>query len=349
MKEAKYSIDVNAGTDLQGLNTFGVPASAPAFTSIHSPRQIEAIARAFDPEDLLILGGGSNVLFLENPKKFVLHNQLIGRGIMSRKGNTAIIAAAGGENWHDLVAWSLEMGLGGLENLSLIPGSVGAAPMQNIGAYGVELSRVLHRVRAIDLKTGKWVLFDAEDCGFGYRTSRFKTADKGRYFIAEVQLRLTTTKHAADTSYGAINQELAIRNISRPTPADISTAVVAIRKSRLPDPKKLGNGGSFFKNPIVPRKTYQHIRERYPDLKSFPVDKDRVKIPAAWLIEKAGWKGKRIGQVGTSPQHALVIVNYGNGTGREVWQFAIQVRDAVHERFGVELEPEVNLVGDLSQ
>lgn len=349
MKQAIYSIEVNAGTDLQGLNSFGVPVSAPAFTSIHSPREIEAIARAFDPDDLLILGGGSNMLFLGNPQKFVLHNQLIGRGIMSRQGNTAIIAAAGGEDWHDLVTWSLKMGLGGLENLSLIPGSVGAAPMQNIGAYGVELSGLLHRVRAMDLKTGKWVLFDAEDCGFGYRTSRFKTIDKGRYFIAEVQLRLTIHEHAVVTSYGAISQELAKRNITKPTPADISTAVVAIRKRTLPDPKKLGNGGSFFKNPIVFRKTYQHIRERFPDLTSYPVDDQHVKISAAWLIEKTGWKGKRIGQVGTSPKHALVLVNYGSGTGLEIWSLARQIKASVLERFGVELEPEVNLVGDLPQ
>lgn len=349
MKEAIYSIDVDAGRDLRGLNSFGVPASAPAFTSVHSPREIEAIARAFDPDDLLILGGGSNMLFIGNPQKFVLHNQLIGRGIMSRTGNTAIVAAAGGENWHDLVTWSLKMGLGGLENLSLIPGSVGAAPMQNIGAYGVELSDVLHRVRAMDLKTGKWVLFDAGDCGFGYRTSRFKTVDKGRYFIAEVQLQLTIKEHTAFTSYGAIKQELAIRNITKPTPADISTAVVAIRKRKLPDPKKLGNAGSFFKNPIVLRKTYQHIRERFPDLKSYPVDDQYVKIPAAWLIENTGWKGKRVGQVGTSPKHALVLVNHGKGTGQEIWALARQIKASVLERFGVELEPEVNLIGDLSQ
>jgi len=348
MKKAKYSIEVKTGTNLQGLNTFGVPASAPAFTTIHSPREIEAIARAFDPQDLFVLGGGSNVLFLENPRKFVLHNQLIGRGIMSRQGNTTIIAAAGGENWHELVAWSLKMGLGGLENLSLIPGSVGAAPIQNIGAYGVELSSVLHKIRAMDLKTGKWVLFDAEDCGFGYRTSRFKTVDKGRYFIAEVQFRLTTNKHAAYTSYGAINQELVVRNITKPTPVDISKAVVAIRKSKLPDPKKMGNGGSFFKNPIVPRKTYQHIRERFPGLGSYPVDDQRVKLPAAWLIEKAGWKGKRVGQVGISPKHALVLVNYGDGTGKDIWGLAREIQASVLERFGVELEPEVNLIGELA-
>jgi len=348
MKEARFSIEVDSGTDLKGLNSFGVPASAPAFTTIHSPRQIEAIARAFDPDDLFVLGEGSNVLFLDNPRKFVLHNQLIGRGIMSRNGNTAIIAAAGGENWHDLVTWSLEMGLGGLENLSLIPGSVGASPIQNIGAYGVELSDILHRVRAMDLKTGKWVLFDAEDCGFGYRNSRFKSLDKGRFFIAEVQLRLTTSKHVSHTSYGAINQELAIRNITDPTPTDISRAVVSIRKSKLPDPKILGNGGSFFKNPVVLRKTYQHIRERFPDLKAYPIDDDWVKIPAAWLIEKAGWKGRRLGSVGVSPDHALVLVHYGQGTGQEVWRLAQQVQAAVLERFEVELEPEVHIIGDLT-
>lgn len=341
----KNEIEVRSGVDLQKLNTFGVPARAAAFSTIHSPRQLNLVARNFDPEEVFILGGGSNILFLGNPGKWVLHNQLIGRGIMSNRQGVAIVAAGGGENWHDFVRWTLDMGLGGLENLSLIPGTVGAAPIQNIGAYGVELQDVFHALKAMDLKNGTWHTFTAEECAFSYRNSLFKSEDPGRFFIAEVQLRLTVRDHRIHTEYGAIRSELAQMGVDRPTPRDIGKAVMAIRRRKLPNPQHLGNAGSFFKNPVIPRQQFKGLRERFPDIVNYPVDDRHVKVPAAWLIDHCGWKGKSENGVGSFRNQALVLVNEGGATGEAVWAFAQKISASVSARFNIDLEPEVNLIG----
>ena len=344
MNRIRYEIEVQSGVDLTHLNTFGVPSTAAAYTAIQSPRQLEMVARSFAAEEVLILGGGSNMLFLHSPQRWVLHNQLVGRGIMSSRNGFSIVAAAGGEDWHEFVKWTLAMGLGGLENLSLIPGTVGAAPIQNIGAYGVELQDVFHSLKAMDLQEGIWKTFTKEDCQFGYRNSLFKEEYPGRYFIAEVQFKLTNRNHVLKMDYGAIPDQLSNMGVSEPQPQAISEAVIAIRQRKLPDPSTIGNAGSFFKNPIIPLIHFKKLRERFPEMVHYPAGDGLVKVPAGWLIDACGWKGKSEGAVGSYKHQALVLINQGNATGNAVWAFAKKIKQSVRQRFDIELEPEVNLI-----
>ena len=339
------TMEVWTRESLQTKNTFGVPCTALAYAPIRVREHLDTVGRVFEPHEVFILGGGSNILFLSSPRKLVLHNQLRGYRIDKEEDNTAIVAAAGGEDWHQFVQWTLQQGFGGLENLSLIPGSVGAAPIQNIGAYGVELSQVLYDLEAYDLVRGEWRRFTPEECAFGYRDSHFKRQGKGRYFITEVRFRLTVFEHELNTSYGAISQELAHRGITDPEPEDISKVVTAIRQQKLPNPAELGNAGSFFKNPIIKRALFSRLRKTFPEMVHYPVSPKYVKIPAGWLIEQCGWRGQRRDWVGSYAKQSLVLVNYGHATGHDIWGFAQAIKQSVFEKFGITLEEEVNIVG----
>ncbi|MBK7338277.1 MAG: UDP-N-acetylmuramate dehydrogenase [Saprospirales bacterium] len=327
---------------LTPYNTFALPARAAFFLEVNSEEELRQALRECTPP-LLLLGGGSNMLLTRDWPGTVIRMAIKGRELMEETSDSALVAAGAGENWHELVTWTLEQNLGGLENLSLIPGSVGAAPIQNIGAYGVELTQVFDHLEAMELSSGAIHTFDRAACRFGYRDSVFKQELKGKYAITRVFLRLQK-KPALNTGYGAIRDILAEWGIAAPTIHDVSRAVIHIRRSKLPDPALLGNAGSFFKNPEVEAAQLQALLQAHPNLVHYPLPGGRAKIPAGWLIEQCGWKGKRVGNTGCHAQQALVLVNYGGATGAEIWEHARRVADSVKEQFGVELGVEVNVV-----
>jgi UDP-N-acetylmuramate dehydrogenase len=292
----------------------------------------------------MFIGGGSNVLLTQDLDQQVIINQTKGITTIREDQDDIELAVASGENWHELVLHCIAKGYGGLENMSLIPGSVGAAPMQNIGAYGKEVKDVLTYVEALDLQTRELVRFTNAACKFGYRDSIFKKEAKGNYFISSVGLRLTKRNHAINTSYGDIEAWLVERDITVPTIKNVSDAVIAIRQSKLPDPAELGNSGSFFKNPIIEQAHFDTLSANYPDIKSYPAGAGLVKVPAGWLIESLGWKGKRIGNTGSHAKQALVLVNYGNATGSEVFTLAKQIQQSVWDTYQIPLEMEVNVM-----
>lgn len=309
---------------------------------VHSAK----VLAAFLPKNkkkLFVLGGGSNLLLTKDIEALVLKNEIKGIKIIRSFRHCVHVAIGGGEVWHSFVLWAIQKKLGGVENLSLIPGTVGAAPIQNIGAYGVELKDIFVKLEAIDLKTGKTRIFYKKDCQFGYRDSIFKKSLKGKVLITKVVLRLSK-KHRINASYGAIRSMLEKKQIKQPGIRDISEAVIAIRSSKLPDPAQLGNAGSFFKNPEIAQTTFNRLQKRFPNIVFYQLPEKRVKVPAGWLIEQCGWKGKRIGNTGSHAQQALVIVNYGGATGEEVKTHATNVIASVKEKFGITLVPEVNII-----
>ena len=327
--------------ELKSLNTFGLSAKAAKYTEVHSIADIQlAIKTGVEP--FHILGGGSNLLLTGDLEGIVIKNDIKGISIMAETPEEVVVAVGGGDSWHGLVLWALKHDFGGIENLSLIPGSVGAAPIQNIGAYGVELKDVFYQLEAVNMLTGKVEIFDSQACQFGYRDSVFKNELKGQYIIAKVILRLSK-RHELRTSYGAISEVLSKKNIKNPTIQNVSDAVVEIRQSKLPDPAELGNSGSFFKNPEVDITHFQALRIRFPHIVFYELPDGKIKIPAGWLIEQAGWKGKRIGDAGVHEKQALVLVNYGNATGNDVLVLANRVQFDVMEKFGIGLVPEVNI------
>lgn len=291
----------------------------------------------------MILGGGSNVLFTRNWLGLIAQMCIPGVEIVSESDEHVQVAAGAGENWHQLVLWAVERGFGGIENMSLIPGTVGAAPMQNIGAYGVEIKDVFHSLEAVDLKTGKIVRFYKEDCSFGYRFSIFKGEQKGNFIITKVFLTLNKNP-ILNTSYGAIEQTLGEMAIDKPTIKDVSQAVINIRQSKLPDPMDIGNAGSFFKNPVIETAHYEALEALYPEIPHYKISDEEEKIPAAWLIEKCGWKGHRRGEIGVHDKQALVLVNHGGGKGIEIRKLAMEIMRSVQKEFQIDLEPEVNMV-----
>jgi UDP-N-acetylmuramate dehydrogenase len=329
--------------ELLPFNTFGLSAKAAHFVVVDSPASVrKAIANAIAP--VRILGGGSNILFAHDVAGLLLKNEIKGITVVRQWPGRVHVRVGGGENWHDFVCWAVENGYGGVENLSLIPGTVGAAPIQNIGAYGVELKDVFVRLTALDLQTGRTRSFSKVECAFGYRDSVFKRTAKDRYLITEVVLSLTVGKHRINTSYGDISKTLEAHGVTGvPTIAQISAAVIAIRSSKLPDPKVIGNCGSFFKNPEVPAEVLQNIRTTHPNAPGYDLPAGQVKIPAGWLIEQCGWKGKRVGNTGSYEKQALVLVNHGGATGAEVRQLASDIIASVQAKFGVALEAEVNI------
>jgi len=333
--------------ELKHITTFGVPASARYFTIVKSEEDfIDAISFLKNNKlSYLILGGGSNLLFTQNFSGIVIKNELKGIEIVSETDDEVVVKVGSGEVWHELVLWSVGNGYGGLENLSLIPGSCGAAPIQNIGAYGVELKDVFVSCSFVTVNSGVRSNYSKNECSFGYRDSVFKRKLKGEVFITDITLRLSKNP-VVNTSYGAISGHLSKMNIdsASATPKDVSEAVIKIRQSKLPDPALLGNAGSFFKNPVVTNNKFDELKTLWPEIVGYPVNDRHTKLAAGWLIENCDWKGKRIGEVGSHKDQALVLVNFGNATGFEVYELAIMIQKSVNEKFGVKIEPEVNII-----
>jgi UDP-N-acetylmuramate dehydrogenase len=330
--------------DISAFNTMGVSAKVRYFVSVKSVEELKEVLADSRVQELpkFMLGGGSNVLFLSDFEGAVIHMNIKGKEVVAESNETILLKIGAGENWHELVLYCVEQGWGGVENLSLIPGSVGAAPIQNIGAYGVELEEVFESLEAVEIQSGAVKTFTKEQCHFGYRDSVFKNDLKGKYVIASVTLGLQKAPRV-DISYQALSEKLAQEGIDQPDIKDISKAVIEIRQSKLPDPAEIGNTGSFFKNPVLSAPKFEELQKKHPDIPHYPVG-EAVKVPAAWLIDQCGWKGKRFGDAGVHEMQALVIVNYGNATGSEIWGLAQKVQESVKERFGVALTPEVNIV-----
>ncbi len=329
---------------LKTHNTFGIDAQATGFVSVTSIEELRTVLSEHKNEAKLILGGGSNMLLTKNVDKLVIHVNLKGKEIVQENEDFVWVKAAAGENWHEFVLWCIDQNFGGIENMSLIPGNVGSAPIQNIGAYGVELKDTFDSCEALLLDSLQVKSFAKADCKFGYRESIFKQDLKDQCVIVSVTLKLTKKNHVLHTQYGSIGDEMTKNNILNPTIKDISNTVIAIRKSKLPDPKELGNSGSFFKNPVVPKSLYDQVALQYPNMPSYKVSETEVKVPAGWLIEQAGYKGKRIGDAGVHKNQALVLVNYGNATGSEILDLAHEVQRAILEKFGISIETEVNIL-----
>lgn len=333
-------------TSLKTYNTFGIDAQAAAFIEISSEGQLKDLLAQNGPKDYFILGGGSNMLLCNDLDKTVLYINNKGIREIARNDREVILGFQAGENWHQTVMYCVENDLGGIENLALIPGKIGAAPIQNIGAYGVELKDVFVSCSAVEISSGKTKEFSLKDCEFGYRDSVFKNALKGKYIITEVCLKLSLKDHKLSTSYGAIAAELE-RLEEQPSLKSIAQAVINIRSSKLPDPAKIGNSGSFFKNPVISRTAFDSFHAAYPDAPFYEVDATAVKIPAGWLIEQAGFKGKRFGDAGVHDKQALVLVNHGTATGQEIWNLAQRIQKEVLAKFNIALQAEVNLIGCL--
>ncbi|UEQ78899.1 UDP-N-acetylmuramate dehydrogenase [Chryseobacterium arthrosphaerae] len=331
---------------LKPYNTFGVEASSRYFAEVNN---IEALkdALTFAKEQslqLLFLGGGSNILLTKDFEGLAIKLNLKGISEENINDHEVLITAKAGENWHEFVMYCLQKNYGGLENLSLIPGNVGTSPMQNIGAYGTEIKDVFVSCRVLDLNSLELTDFDLEQCRFGYRDSIFKQEGKGRYVILEVTFKLTQREHHIKTEYGAIKSELENLGIVNPTIQDVSKAVINIRQSKLPDPKEIGNAGSFFKNPTIPLAQFEDLKQKFENIQGYP-NGAMVKVPAGWLIEQCGWKGKQIGNVASHKLQSLVIINAtGHATGKEIFDFSTEIINSVKEKFGIELEREVNII-----
>jgi UDP-N-acetylmuramate dehydrogenase len=340
-------MNLQTNAQLKRLYTFGIQAEAPYLASCSNITEVQEILEFRDKNNipLLILGGGSNILFTKNPHYLVLLNRFRGIELLDDAGDDHILLkVAAGENWHEFVVYCIKNNLGGLENLSLIPGNVGASPMQNIGAYGVEIKDCFHSLEAIRLSDGTIKTFNAIECNFGYRESVFKNEEKNKWLIVSVIFKLSRKNHILHTGYGAILSELEQAGIKHPGIADISEAVIRIRKSKLPDPAQIGNAGSFFKNPVVSKQTFETIRDTFPDVVAYPAGNTEFKLAAGWLIEKAGWKGYREGDAGVHQKQALVLVNYGNASGQEIVNLSTKIIDDIQLKFNVLLEREVNII-----
>jgi UDP-N-acetylmuramate dehydrogenase len=335
---------VEEKVSLKKFNTFGIDVKARLFVNIRTEKELQDLLQSdiTKNQPLLVVGGGSNILFTKDFEGLVIKMNI--SGIRSLEiGDDVFITAGAGVVWNDLVMFAVKNNYGGLENLSLIPGTVGASPIQNIGAYGVELKDVFQSCRAIAISTGAEREFKAEDCAFGYRESIFKKELKGEYIITSVTLKLSKTPKL-NIQYGAIQAELEKRNILQPSIAEVSLVVSEIRVGKLPDPTTIGNAGSFFKNPIIDLKAYKKLHAEFPDFVSYPVGEDRFKVAAGWLIEQCGFKGMTSGQTGTWKNQALVLVNHGSATGAEVYSFSERIIDTVKKKFGIQLEREVNIL-----
>jgi len=331
---------------LKPFNTFGVEAKAKYFVEVNTVEElIETLKHSRSQTlPLLFLGGGSNILFTKDFDGLAIQLNLKGISEEFSNENQVLVTAKAGENWHEFVMFCLNKNYGGLENLSLIPGNVGTSPMQNIGAYGTEIKDHFVSCKVLNLQTLEVETFDLEKCRFGYRDSIFKQEGKNKYVILEVSFKLTTQNHTIKTEYGAIKSELENLGIINPTIQDVSKAVINIRQSKLPDPKKIGNAGSFFKNPTIPLAQFEDLKLKFENIQGYP-NGNFVKVPAGWLIEQCGWKGKQIGNVASHQLQSLVIINAtGNATGKEISDFSTLIIDSVKEKFGIELEREVNIL-----
>ena len=325
-------------------NTFGLNVNAKQFIDITSKNELIEVLTQYQNKNKFVLGGGSNILLTKDIDALVIHMNNKGIEIIRKEDDFVYIKVQAGENWHELIMWCLDNDLGGLENLSLIPGNVGTAPIQNIGAYGVELKDVFVECEAITIENAKARVFTHEECHFDYRNSIFKNELKGKHIICNVTFKLTSKNHRLNSAYGAIQSELDSQNISNPTIKDISNTVIKIRESKLPDPKKIGNSGSFFKNPIVGVKQFEYLRDNFPEIPHYIVSNSEVKIPAGWLIEKAGFKGKRFGNYGVHKNQALVLVNYGKAEGKDILELSKLIQSTIYRLFDIQLEAEVNII-----
>jgi len=344
ISEIRRMLQIQQNISLKNFNTFGIDAYAKYFVEINHPDELTELFmdQQWQQMPRLVLGGGSNMLFINDFDGIVIRNNI--RGIEHRQHNDDVfVEAGGGEVWNDLVNFCVDRGFAGIENLSLIPGSVGASPIQNIGAYGVELKDVFDSCKAFEIATGQIKTFTRHDCKFGYRDSIFKTELKGQYIITSVKFHLSLVPNLS-LHYGAISDELAARHITSPTIKDVSQVVSHIRVSKLPDPSTIGNAGSFFKNPVITNAEFETLHSNFPAVVNYPAGEGYIKLAAGWLIEQCGWKGKTVGHTGTWKNQALVLVNHGGATGQEVYGLSSQIIDSVYTKFGVMLEREVNMI-----
>ena len=327
------------------LNTFGVDVKAKYFTSINTINELIELTKTnvFKDLELLILGGGSNILFTKNFDGLVILNNIKGKEIIDQNQQSIFLKIGAGENWHELVMYCVDNGWGGIENLSLIPGNTGTAPMQNIGAYGVEIKETFIELEALEISSGKIVKFNNSDCEFGYRESVFKNKMKNQYIILNITLELKKNP-VLNINYGDVKAILESQNIKNPAIKEVSNAIISIRQSKLPDPKKIGNSGSFFKNPIVSLNQLELIKKKYPNVVNYEINENEFKIAAGWLIERAGWKGKKFNNYGIHEKQALVLVNYGLANGMEIFELSEKIILDIKDKFGITLEREVNII-----
>jgi UDP-N-acetylmuramate dehydrogenase len=337
-------MEIISNYPLKNHNTFGISAFAKQFVSVHTIADLKEVLEQHKNEKLFILGGGSNMLLTQDIDALVIHVDLKGKEVVWQNAETAHVKAMAGENWHEFVQYCIANNFGGLENLSLIPGNVGTTPIQNIGAYGTEIKDTFISCEAMDIETQQLVTFTKDECEFAYRESVFKGRLKDKYVITSVTFGLTKTNHKINTSYGDIAAELTTKGIVLPTIKDVGAAITAIRQSKLPDPKELGNSGSFFKNPIITIEDFERAYLLHPTMPHYTLDDSHVKVPAGWLIEQAGFKGKRFGDAGVHAKQALVLVNYGNATGQEILDLSKNIQKTVLDTFGIAIEAEVNVI-----
>jgi len=337
-------ISIQHNVSLKEFNTFGISAKAKQFISISNTSELIEALQLPRFSEYFVLGGGSNMLLTRDLEIPVLHINSKGKEVIETSETDVLVKIQAGENWHEFVLWCIENDFGGVENLSLIPGNVGTSPIQNIGAYGVELKDTFVSCTVIEIKTQEEKIFTLEDCNFGYRNSIFKNEAKGKYIITAVTFKLTCKNHQLTTSYGAIQEELERKNIANPTIKDVSDAVIAIRERKLPNPKEIGNSGSFFKNPVILKSAFELLKEEYPTIPHYVISDKEIKVPAGWLIEQCGFKGKRYGDAGVHKNQALVLVNYDNATGAEILALAKKIQEAVLEKFNIVIEAEVNVI-----
>lgn len=329
---------------LKSYNTFGIDVKAKHFVSVNNINELKQVLSLKEYANKLILGGGSNMLLTKDFEGLVIHINLKGIEIVNEDENAVFVKAYAGENWHQFVLWCINNDFGGVENMSLIPGNVGTAPIQNIGAYGVELKDVFESCETIAIEDGTLQKFTNIECNFGYRNSIFKQHAKGKHVISSVIFKLTKRYHKLNINYGTIASELETMGITNPNIQDISKAVITIRESKLPNPKDIGNSGSFFKNPIISKNQFNYLVESFKDIPSYPVSENEVKVPAGWLIEKAGFKGKRFGDYGVHKKQALVIVNYGGANGTDILNLSELIQKTIKRIFGILIEAEVNIL-----
>ena len=330
---------------LANLNTFRIDVNAKYFSSINSIQELQSLCEhsIYSENELFILGGGSNILLTKDVDSLVIKNDIKGIEVLKDDDDTVEIMAGGGENWHEFVMFCVARGYGGIENLSLIPGNIGAAPMQNIGAYGVEIKDTFKYLNAFHIQSGEIHQFNNNDCQFGYRESIFKNKFKGEYIILNIVLKLSK-KPRVNSSYGDIEKKLTEWDINNPSIKDISDAVISIRESKLPNPTKIGNSGSFFKNPIINSEQFKTLLDKYPNVVYYKMDNDLFKIAAGWLIDNAGWKGKTFNNYGIHKKQALVLVNYGGARGSDINDLSEKIIDDIHEKYNIKLEKEVNIL-----
>lgn len=334
---------ISYNQSLKPYNTFAIDVSANVFVTVENENDLTAFLKSNYTNPLLILGGGSNLLFTKNFEGTVLKNEIKGVELVNQTNDHVVVKVGAGENWHKFVLHTLKQNWYGLENLSLIPGTVGAAPIQNIGAYGVEIKDFFSHLDCVAIADGEKKTFLHEECKFQYRNSIFKNIAKGKYIITHVYFKLLKAEKLS-VEYGAIKETLKKNNITTLSAKAISDAVIEIRQSKLPDPKKIGNSGSFFKNPEIKTIDFINLKKQYPNLPGYKVSEEITKVPAGWLIEQAGWKGKRLDQIGVHDKQALVLVNYGKGNGNDIKNLALEIQTSVKEKFGIHIEPEVNIL-----